>query len=219
VSDEDIGGKKIRTNGRVLVAAMLTLLVFGSFAAVSLLPRGEANGVAAPSEPANSGSSVNLLQYEWPQIQRDPSFAHFSAGPAPEAPDIMWKTNITNLHSYVSAFDGEIFVMAESTVFALDWQTGDIVWSTEVPAPGPWPEVFKIDDSHMVVGSSCLDPTTGRILWTSSDFSASPDPLFSDNVCSPEEQMFYTKVNSYVQAWNFSDPPVPPTLAWSTFIP
>ena len=31
--------------------------------------------------------------------------------------------------------------------------------------------------------------------------------------------MFYTKVNSYILAWDFSDPSKPPTLAWQTYIP
>jgi hypothetical protein len=71
----------------------------------------------------------------------------------------------------------------------------------------------------MVVGSSCFNSNTGELLWTSNSFSASPEPLFSAMVYSPEEQMFYVKVNSYVNAWNFSDPSVPPTLAWKTFVP
>ena len=31
--------------------------------------------------------------------------------------------------------------------------------------------------------------------------------------------MFYVKLNSYVQAWDFSDPSKPPALAWATYIP
>jgi len=159
-----------------------------------------------------------LLQYEWPQLQGDSSFTRFSAGPAPEAPDFLWKTNITGIQSYVSAFNGKVFVTTKTTVFALDRKTGSIVWNATVPDPGPWPAVYKIDNTHMVVGNSCLASETGRILWTSVDFSANPNRLFSANVYSPEEKMFFTKVNSYVQAWNFSDPSIPPTLAWETYV-
>jgi len=159
-----------------------------------------------------------LLQYEWPQLQGDSSFTRFSAGPAPEAPDFLWKTNITGIQSYVSAFNGKVFVTTKTTVFALDRKTGSIVWNATVPDPGPWPAVYKIDNTHMVVGNSCLVSETGSILWTSVDFSANPNPLFSANVYSPEEKMFFTKVNSYVQAWNFSDPSIPPTLAWETYV-
>lgn len=31
--------------------------------------------------------------------------------------------------------------------------------------------------------------------------------------------MFYVKVRSFVQGWNFSDPSAPPLLAWSTYVP
>ena len=50
-------------------------------------------------------------------------------------------------------------------------------------------------------------------------FSADTGPLFAANVYSPEEQIFYTKVGSSVEAWSFSDPSVPPTLAWTTYVP
>lgn len=176
--------------------------------------------VLLPKSSSMSGaSSVDLLQYEWPQFQSDSAFTHFSAGPAPETPDILWKANITGIQAYVSAFNGKVFVTTKTAVFALDRKTGSVIWNTTVPAPGPWPAVYKIDDTHLVIGNSSLDIETGRILWTSTNFSATPAPLFSANVYSPEEKMFYTKVNSYVQAWGFSDPSNPPKLAWETYVP
>jgi outer membrane protein assembly factor BamB len=166
----------------------------------------------------STASSVDLLQYEWSQSQGDSSFTRFSAGPAPETSDILWKTNITGIQSYISAFNGKIFVTTKTAVFALDRETGSIIWNTTVPAPGPWPAVYKIDDTHLVIGNSSLDIETGRILWTSPNFSATPAPLFAANVYSPEKKMFYTKVNSYVQAWDFFNPSNPPKLAWETYV-
>jgi len=159
-----------------------------------------------------------LLQYEWPQLQGDSSFTRFSKGPAPEAPDILWKTNITGIQSYVSAFNGKVFVTTKTEVYALDRDTGNVLWSTVVPAPGSWPSVYKIDDTSLVVGNSSLDVETGDILWTSSVFSANPSPFFVANVYSPEERMFYVKTGSYVQGWDFSDPSNPPTLEWETYV-
>ena len=43
--------------------------------------------------------------------------------------------------------------------------------------------------------------------------------IFNANVYSPEEKMFYIKVDSYIEAWSFSDPSKPPTMAWRTYIP
>ena len=160
----------------------------------------------------------DLSQSEWPQFSGDSTFSHFSSGTAPEAPDILWKTNITGIQPYISAFDGEVFVCSKTTVYAIDNETGDILWSTNVTDAGLWPAVYKIDDSHLVEGNSCLDPKTGQILWTSDSFSASSAPLFNYNVYSPEEQMFYTKANSFVYAWNFSNPNVPPMATWSTYV-
>jgi outer membrane protein assembly factor BamB len=31
--------------------------------------------------------------------------------------------------------------------------------------------------------------------------------------------MFYTKVDSYIEAWDFSDPSAPPTMVWKTYVP
>jgi outer membrane protein assembly factor BamB len=188
----------------------------------ALISNFEPFAVNASSTTINASSTNslgNLLQYEWPQFTGDSSYTRFSAGPAPEAPDVLWKTNITGIQSYISAFNSMVFVTTLSAVYALDKETGSVIWNTNVPAPGPWPEVYKIDDSHMVVGSSCLDTQTGRILWNSNNFSANTEPLFSANVYSPEEQMFYTTANSFVQAWNFTDPSHPPTQVWTTFVP
>jgi len=162
---------------------------------------------------------IALSAYEWPQFCGDPEFTRFSAGPAPEAPDVLWKAEIPGIQSYISAFNDKIFVTTMTQVYALDGETGETIWNTTVPSPGPWPTVYKIDEKHMVVGSSCFDPETGRLLWTSSDFSSDPAPLFAPGVYSPYEKMFYVKVKSYVQAWDFSDPDKLPKLAWSTFVP
>jgi outer membrane protein assembly factor BamB len=192
------------------VALLALLLILSVFIAFLIL--------SSSTVKFSSAETGNLLQYEWPQFQGDSSFTRFSAGPAPEAPDVLWETNITGIQSYVTAFNGKVFVTTKTAVFALDKETGSILWNTTVPAPGPWPAVYKIDDTHLVIGNSSLDIETGRILWTSANFSATPKPLFAANVYSQEEKMFYTKVNSHVQAWDFSDSSIPPKLAWETYV-
>ena len=200
----------MRISKYLYVAVILTLLLILSSSIVLSIWR--MNG-------SSGGTIANtLLQYEWPQPQGDSSFTRFSAGPAPDSSDILWKANVTGLQSYISAFNGKLFVATKTAVFALDRDTGSIVWNTTVPAPGPWPMVYKIDDSHLVIGNSSLDIETGKILWTSDNFSASSKPLFTYNVYSPEEEMFYTNDDSYVQAWDFSDPENPPKLAWRTYV-
>lgn len=174
---------------------------------------------------ASKESAVNLaidhgdlLQYEWPQNHGNPAFTRFSMGPAPDAPDILWKTTIEGIESYISAFNGKIFVTTARNVIALDKDTGTFIWNTTLPDTQRWPAVFKIDETRLVIGKHCLETETGEILWTSIDFSAKMS-FWAESVYSPEEKMFYTQGESAVQAWNFSNPSKPPTLAWETYIP
>jgi outer membrane protein assembly factor BamB len=189
------------------------LLISSIFASISAYQ----TNVKAQVNANTTSNNSNLNQYEWSQFQGDSSFTRFSAGPAPDTSATLWKANITGIQPYLAAFDGMIFVGTNTSVVALD-QTGNIVWETAIPMNGTWPIAYKIDDSHMVVESSCLDPRTGNILWTSSTFSADTG-IFSANVYSPDEKMFYTKVGSYIEAWDFSDPSKPPTIAWETYVP
>jgi outer membrane protein assembly factor BamB len=179
---------------------------------VSIFP---VNVAAQTNTTVDSGF---LNQYEWPQLEGDSAFTRFSAGPAPSTPSILWKANVSGIQSYLSAFCGYIYVCTNTSVVALD-QSGDIAWETDVPMQRNWPIAYKIDDSHMIVEGTCLDPKTGDILWTSNQFCEDTG-IFNTNVYSPEEKMFYLKLdNSYIQAWDFSDPSSPPHVAWQTFIP
>ncbi|MCW4034803.1 MAG: PQQ-binding-like beta-propeller repeat protein, partial [Candidatus Bathyarchaeota archaeon] len=131
--------------------------------------------VFAQTEASTSDATTNvndLLQYEWPQIHGDSGFTRFSEGPAPEVSDILWKANVTGIESYLTAFNGKIFVTTTTNVIALDKDTGATVWNTKLPSTQRWPAVFKIDDERLVIGPYCLETETGDLLWTSEDFSA-----------------------------------------------
>jgi outer membrane protein assembly factor BamB len=198
---------------KILVIAVLTILLASSvFASISALQTG-----AIAQTNASTSANVNLNQYDWPQFQGDESFTRFSAGPAPDTSNILWKANIAGIQPYLTAFDGLIFVGTNTSLVAVN-QAGQIAWSTVIPMNRTWPIAYEIDSSHLVVEGSCLDPTTGKILWSSSSFSADTG-IFSANVYSPEEKLFYVKENSYIIAWNFSNPSRPPTVAWTTYIP
>ncbi len=190
------------------------MLISTIFASISAY-HGNANAQVATN---TTSTNDNLNQYEWSQFQGDSSFTRFSAGSAPDTSATLWKANITGIQPYLAAFDGMIFVGTNTSIVALDKKTGNVVWETAIPMNRTWPIAYKIDDSHMVVESSCLDPKTGNILWTSASFCADTG-IFSANVYSPEEKMFYTKVDSYIEAWDFSDPSAPPTMVWKTYVP
>ncbi len=202
---------------KLAIAFLLIILFFPSFNATSLIGIGKVNANIS-STSATLESDESLFQYEWPQFQGDSSFSRSSAGPAPATSNVLWKTNITGIEPYLVAFDGKIFVCTTTGVSAVD-QSGQVVWHKDIPMNGTWPVAYKIDNTHMVVEGTCLDPQTGNIIWTSTQFSADTGVLFVANVYSPEEKMFYTKVGSYINAWDFSDPSAPPTLAWQTYVP
>jgi len=169
--------------------------------------------------PTSSTSSYgDLSQYEWPQFTSDGAFTHFSNGPAPEAADVLWKTNIPGIQPYISAFNNKIYVCTQSAVYAIDQYSGQILWSANFPQTQPWPAVYKIDGHHMIIGNSCFDPDTGQVIWSSSDFTAGPIPIFNYGTYSPEEKMFFTRTNSFVQGWDFSDASKPPKMLWQQYV-
>lgn len=205
----------MRTSKRTYAPiALLLALALASFVT--------AVNVAVTADESTSGEATigidDLLQYEWPQIHGDSSFTRFSAGPAPEASDILWKTTVKDIESYLTAFNGKVFVTTATNVIALDKDTGATVWSTDLPSRQQWPAVFKIDDTRLVIGQYCLDIESGDVLWTSSDFSAKVS-YWAESVYSPEEQLFYVYGDSTVQAWNFSVPSEPPVKEWETYVP
>jgi outer membrane protein assembly factor BamB len=165
-----------------------------------------------------TNSNADLLQFEWPQFTGDSSFSRFSEGPAPATTDILWKANVTNIQSYIAAFNGLVFVTTDTSVLALDGVTGRTMWNIIVPMNGTWPVAYKLDGTHMLVESTCLETQTGRVLWTSPEFCADTGNFNSNNY-SPEEEMFYIKLLSFVEAWDFSDLSRPPKLAWTTYVP
>ena len=191
---------------------MALLIVSSLFASISF----QANSVSAQVN-TNTTSNDTLNQYEWTQSQGDASFTRFSAGPAPNTPNILWKASVAGIQPYITAFNGMIFVGTNTSMVALD-QAGNTVWRTPIPMNKTWPIAYKIDDSHLVVEGSCLDISTGKLLWTSSSF-CSDTGIFNAAVYSPDQKLFYVKENSYILAWDFSNPSRPPTLAWETYIP
>ena len=210
-----IAKREICLKSRLGIAFLLLILIIASFSAIFFIGIRKVN-VDTPLTYATPESNDSLIRYEWPQSMGDSSFTRFSDGPAPDTSNVRWKTNITGIQPYITAFNGKIFVASNQVAYALN-QDGSIVWQTTFPQATTWPIAYKIDTSHLVIESYCLDPQTGSILWKSLDFNAYTG-IFNTNMYSPEEKMFYTKVNSTILAWDFADPSKPPTVAWTTYI-
>ena len=123
----------------LVIIVALTALLLLSLVVQDLYFKGDMD------ESSSDGtlSEEMLLQYEWPQLQGDSSFTRFSEGPAPEAPDILWKTNITGIQSYVSAFNGEHICCAISDKKCLEGYKAKKQWLSDQFADG---YVFKKGD-------------------------------------------------------------------------
>ena len=195
----------------MVASVLVSLLVLSSFMAFPV----SVSGIVDSSITLDDYG--DLLQYEWPQIHGDSGFTRFSEGPAPEAADILWKTTIEGIESYIAAFNGKVFVTTSRNVIALNKDTGAIIWNTTLPDRQQWPAVFKIDETRLIISKYCLETETGEILWTSDEFSAKVS-YWAESVYSSEEQMFYTQGDSMVLAWNVSDMSEPPVLEWETYI-
>jgi hypothetical protein len=129
---------KIQERSYAIVACVLvSALIFSSVMGFSDSVSGIVNASTTIDDYGD------LLQYEWPQIHGDSGFTRFSEGPAPEAPDILWKTTIMGIESYVTAFNGKVFVTTTTNVIALNKDTGTIIWNTTLPDPQRWPAVFN----------------------------------------------------------------------------
>jgi outer membrane protein assembly factor BamB len=219
------GKKMVKSKLIGITLLVILMLLISSFQLLS-------NSRILVNAESQSANDDNLLQFEWPEFTGDSSFTRFSPGPAPSTSDILWKADVTNIQSYIAAFNGMVFVTTNSSVVALNRETGNVVWSAIVPMGiynnqsntnlqfqnGTWPVAYKLDETRMLVESTCLETNTGHILWTSTDFSADTGN-FNSNVYSPEEKMFYIKMLSFVQAWDFSDLSEPPKLVWTTYVP
>ncbi len=211
VGDQEMRIK--RTTHRWLIITLAVALLTSTFLFVLRF-----QGNVANAQNNDTNTTDTLTKFEWPQFMGDSDFSRFSAGPAPSTTDILWKANVTEIRSFIAAFDGMVFACSNTSVIALNRDTGATIWTTDIFMNGTWPVAYKIDDTHMIVESTCINPQTGQILWTSSNFCADTGN-FNANVYSHEEKMFYVKNLSYVDAWDFSDPATPPTLKWSTYVP
>lgn len=163
---------------------------------------------------ANALTTNDLLQYDYPKIGADASNTYFTAGPAPNAPNLQWTTTLpTVLHSQIIALGGlilvsdvpQIYSSHAGTLYALDPTTGQIVWSRPTTGTLSINSIFGIDSTYMIYGSNCVRIADGTIAWTGpSGFSAGLGYI-------PELKMFI----GGTQAWKLSDPSQPPTLLWN----
>jgi hypothetical protein len=133
------------------IAVILLGLMMSSMLMTAMVPSGISNASAQTTAPSD------LSQYEWTAPAADASFTRFSAGPAPNSPDLIWNTSINRASGWMAAFNGKVFVTSGTNLIALDGTTGSVVWNVTVPSTaGPAnlsPEsaaVCKLDNTYML---------------------------------------------------------------------
>jgi outer membrane protein assembly factor BamB len=210
------GWKRIMDNTNTktanIVAIVLTLLMASS----AFLVFSNSKFAAAQTTV-----SSNLLQYEWTMSAASATRSNFGSGPAPNVPNIEWKTTIPNIYTGPSvglvAFNGLIFVQTYSAMIlpgfalgsntlALDAGTGNIVWN--ITASG---NMAKLDNTYMLIGSNCYKIADGSLVWTGPPGFSQTQSTQSGVGYIPDLKMLVTGG----LAWNLADPSKPPTLAWN----
>jgi eukaryotic-like serine/threonine-protein kinase len=198
--------KKMPKKKNVLLALILMMLASSS----TILAF---SGVNSTNAQTSTAVSNNLLQYEWPKVGADSANTHFSAGPAPDSPDVLWQRNITS--AVAVHFNGMTFIAQGRNVLALDGLTGSIVYNVTIPPivnrTSSAGVIFKIDNDRMGVQLYSSDnwPTApavwalrvcrisnGELLWADDNPKVSGSGLRGGGFnYIPEEKMAYVVTN------------------------
>ena len=162
------------------------------------------------------------MQYECPQLGQDESNTRFSAGPAPDKPDLLW----TAPGAVLAVFSEKAFVIAAGSLYALDALTGAEEWSVPLAHGGSM--VTKLDDDYLLVDASAglagyrIDDGT-EVWFVPTDFATKNIPAsgnyfpgrYSDEmkmkyICNYSRTTYLTKVLAY----DLSDPSSAPPIEW-----
>ena len=151
---------KIFEINKVAIAVLALLLVSSSFL---MLGNSVIIKDSIEATPLSTTKDYgDIMQYEWTAINGNENQDGFSAGPAPDRPDVLWKTAVSGANGYVSVFNGKAFVLSGSTVRAFDAFTGTLVWNTTLKmASASRGAATKIDNTYFFV--DCNGPEVHRI--------------------------------------------------------
>ena len=197
-------------NSKIITAALLLLMASMAFAAIPSLLINNTN-----AQTTTSTISSSLLQDEYIAAAGGGARTFYSAGPAPNTPNILWKTHLDNAGDGPVAFNGMIFVQDASTYYALtagstyaiNAATGAIVWK----AAGLVGPITKLDNTYMMVANKALRISDGTVAWTAPAGVSSAQSNMNGVGYVPEVKMFFMGTT----AWSLPDASQPPTLAWN----
>jgi outer membrane protein assembly factor BamB len=115
---------------------------------------------------------------DWPMFMHDYQNTGYSGSAAPDSLYLLW-TFDTGQRLFASPVvcNGTVYQAGRGSLFALDSETGDLIWSSELPVVGSTP--FVAGDSLYVGtcnGIAAVNSKTGGLLWEVQlvDFSCNP---------------------------------------------
>ncbi|MGC1120046.1 MAG: PQQ-binding-like beta-propeller repeat protein [Candidatus Methanofastidiosia archaeon] len=104
---------------------------------------------------------------EWPMYQHDPQHSGYSACPAPDTAYVLWTYDAGSpIIASPVVVGNTVYFPALGKMVALKADTGDMLWTQEVPVAGSTPAV---SGETIVVGTTlgfmALDTKTGESIW------------------------------------------------------
>ena len=235
--------KRIVATVSITLALLLISSLFLGFSnpTSSSVPANSVVDASTASPSVNQATDYgDVMDYDWPMLGQNEGYTRFSAGPAPDRPDILWEA----LGTVHAAFDGKVFVVRGGgfwmpgfppppppVLYALDPFTGEEIWSTPLDYGSPWgPSVTKIDDDYLFVdggaGIACYRIDNGAYVWNinitggSVVYEQPSTAGYFPGRFSSELKMKYRAIHdtisleSSIVAYDLSDPLQPATLAW-----
>ena len=203
---------------KILIAVLVGLLVFSSYAFLSdSQPKGASGATATYGD---------IMQYDWPILGSDSFNTRFNPGPAPDQPDLLWQSKYGTIYT---VFNGMAFSVTGGKLYAVDAFTGALKWSTTLTHGGSNPN--KIDDTYLFVDStrgvavyrisdgayvSHLNVTGGPIVgWNHPGGGSYYPGKYSEEMKMKYRVTFNTATNeSAVIGISLADP-LNPRLAWT----
>jgi outer membrane protein assembly factor BamB len=149
------------------------------------------------------------LQYEWYSGSgggNGPEMDNFGHGPAPDSFDVAWKW-VSPGASLRACFSGYVFVSNSSGTFALDPNTGSIVYKVSTSSG----LMIKLDNTYMLIGTTCVRIADGTVMWSNSTWSQ----VFGVGMSYAYDDKNKLMWVAGSTMWNFSDGTKPPKLVWN----
>lgn len=166
------------------------------------------------------GDDIHVYEDEdCPMFMHDYHNTGYSRSAAPDSPYLLWMFDTgQRLFASPVVHNGTIYQAGRGSLFALDSETGGLIWSSELPVVGSTP--FVTGDSLYVGtcnGIAAVDSRTGGLLWEvqlvdfpcdprkdQTSFFLSSSPIVTDTgvIMCTHRNMLYDTANPHPEGVN-----------------